>query len=577
MNFFSKLERIIKFIKRNTLASDLIKSRPNDDLKIILFKNNAFPEKHNKLLFLDRTMMDSLYEESEFRVGSFNPSRGTDIALNISNRLSQWLAKRASANAEESTALSMAWLFVVWTEIATILPSRHLARFIYKKFGHTPILIPIDHPKVTCLRHWAHNELEPLILAVELKRRGAKVFLTSHSPDFGETFLNNGAKLQFVADPNWWSSRVTSIDQRKRFRKVFCSTGIRDSAKVLGLIGEAAILGNTTNPSTGDDLYLWREDDNPTEISIQFERATDHQDYVIYTNKGTVPKLTDCFLRFLAPLSRTAWQNACEAVATSEIKEAHVCDHIFFESALINNAVTLSGGTVNIWPHSSNACQVRYQNTDMISRVMVVTESAKRAWSAAVSPQLVDVNSELMLEYPCRSSRYEVGKSVNVIFFAGAHQLNRMPTLDCKAHEKALRSYFLALSQLPECFQLHIKPKNYWEDAGWLAKFLPPNHSFLFTSETARELNLSNMVFTSVSMGSSALLEGIGRGIPALIARDFALQDYTSLDAEHMQVGNVDFVVGQIKQCINQDHYEMLVNLNLGWYMEETHFSKFNS
>lgn len=80
------------------------------------------------------------------------------------------------------------------------------------------------------------------------------------------------------------------------------------------------------------------------------------------------------------------------------------------------------------------------------------------------------------------------------------------------------------------------------------------------------------MVLVSVSMGSTALVEGIGRGIPGMIVRDQRIEDYTALSAEFSQVGDIDCIVSQIRSCDDSSFYTALARKHLEWYAAETHF-----
>nr|WP_131815375.1 hypothetical protein [Rhizobium altiplani] len=569
------LSRIADFFRRRNFDRRLKNTSFSD---IIVAKDTKFYDRLlNWSVVLDRKAIDVLNDDGDYALGAFELSECIRLSLALSGRICRRLARVLAPNSPtEAAALEAAWFFAVWTEISVILPMRHLARFLHKKFGENLIVVPIDHGRVTCLNHWAYNELEPFILVAELRRRGARSFLLARSQELSNRFSGGKGELNFVANSAWWHSKVDAKIPTTTFEKVFEPDGMRDPHKVRCAIGRAALVGTVRDPASAAsaDIHLWSEVDNPPSIKVSFDVVLAHKAFSIFAPSDPLPKLTDAFLTFVGGLSKAAWENANKAVAASTAREAHVCDHLFFEGALISHAVAAAGGNIRLWPHSSNAGHVPFQKHDALAGVTAVTASAKRMWSRVLTSEIVNIDSSFMLSEASTARSYAAGEPVHIVVFAGAHRLNRMPTLDCRAHKAALQKFFGALAGLPDKFQVLVKPKAYWEEADWLEQFFPIGHRFRFTEQTTKELDLPNMIFSTVSLGSTALLEGIGRGIPGLIVREFPIVDYTALDAEHMQVGDTDFVIGQIRSCADPAYYHMLAEQHLRWYKTETNFPR---
>lgn len=577
-SMIASLSAIADFFRRRNFDRHLKNTSFSD---IIIVNDARFYESLlNSSVVVDKKAIDALNDDGDYPLGAFDLSKCMRLSLALSGRICRRLARVMAPNSPtEAAALQAAWLFAVWTEISAIVPMRHLARFLHKKFGESLIIVPIDSGQVTCLNHWAYNELEPFILVAELRRRGARSFLLARSQELSNRFSGGKGELNFVANSAWWHSRVDAKIPTTTFEKVFEPDGMRDPAKVRSTIGRAALVGTVRDPASAEaaDIHLWSEVDNPPSINVSFDIVSACKAFSIFAPSNPPPKLTDAFLTFVGGLSKAAWENANKAVAASKAREAHVCDHLFLEGALISHAVAAAGGDIRLWPHSSNAGHVPFQKHDALASVTAVTASAKRMWSRALASEIVNIDSSFMLSEASSTRSYASEEPVHIVVFAGAHRLNRMPAVDCRAHNAAFQKFFGALGELPDKFQVLIKPKAYWEEAGWLEQFFPIGHRFRFTEQTTKELDLPNMIFSTVSLGSTALLEGIGRGIPGLIVREFPVVDYTALDAEYLQVGDTDFVIGQIRSCADPAYYHRLAEQHLRWYETETSFPRGNN
>ena len=80
------------------------------------------------------------------------------------------------------------------------------------------------------------------------------------------------------------------------------------------------------------------------------------------------------------------------------------------------------------------------------------------------------------------------------------------------------------------------------------------------------------MIYVTVSYGSTALLEGLSRGIPCMIVREVPVEDYTEIDPAFAPIGTVEEIVAQIKRCADPAEYDALTRRELAWYARETTF-----
>ena len=95
-----------------------------------------------------------------------------------------------------------------------------------------------------------------------------------------------------------------------------------------------------------------------------------------------------------------------------------------------------------------------------------------------------------------------------------------MPVVPERQHAAAYKALFEGLHST-EGVKIYCKAKAPWESAAWIRAAVGTALEFEDVLDPPFKIDLPNMVFVSVSSGSSGLLEGLGRGIPAMIVRDF--------------------------------------------------------
>ncbi len=290
----------------------------------------------------------------------------------------------------------------------------------------------------------------------------------------------------------------------------------------------------------------------------------------IYSPRDAGLRLDDQFVGLMAATTRDAAQRAFDLANQFELNEAYVCDHLFFESALIAHAVRARGGNVFLWPHSSNAGHpLMYEKRD-VAAVRCTTNSSARVWSARLPGTPCAVQSNLILQ-PCSAPRPSTpGAPLTVVVFASVHVLRRMPFVDRRGHEDSYRRLFKALTDLAPQVRALFKPN--WESSEWLRGVLGPSIAFEETNRNSLQLDEPNMIYITVSYGSTALLEGLGRGIPCMIVREVPVEDYTAIDPAFAPIGKVAEIVARIERCKDPAEFDALTRRELVWYARETCF-----
>jgi hypothetical protein len=196
-------------------------------------------------------------------------------------------------------------------------------------------------------------------------------------------------------------------------------------------------------------------------------------------------------------------------------------------------------------------------------------------WQEHLPGVPVRLDSQLMLPPPQPAAPHNPDQPVTVVVIGGGSVMGRLPAVPLAAHRESYRRLFLALSEMGDEVDVIFKPKGVWlETAAWLHQVVGSRASFRVASAHPLRIDHPNMVFVTVSFGSSALLEGMSRGIPAMIVRDFPVEDYTTIDTSVVSTGTTDEIIAEIHACIDPAHRQRLIDRQSAYYRREIGFDE---
>jgi hypothetical protein len=348
--------------------------------------------------------------------------------------------------------------------------------------------------------------------------------------------------------------------------------GIRNGRGVLDRLKASASGATEAGTDPWKGRYLWTRRDGSDRVDVELAAAFVAPTWSLWTPSGPVPTLDVVFRRLLEPLTDVALANTRDFVAQTRIRDLHICDHLFFRSAVLAHTVSEFGGRITLWPHSSNAAHVPYREPGFADRAIAITRTGGRLWETVLPGEAVVVDSSVMMSPDTGTRETRPDVALNVVVFAGAYRIGRLPLVHYRQHVAAWRAFLAALDRLPEGVQVHLKPKPPWEGKEWFESLLEPGSRLKFTSTHANELDFPNMVFVSVTLGSSALMEGLGRGIPCMIVRTVEIEDYTTIDQAHFPVGDVAKVIAELEKCRDPKVLEDMTRDQLVYYRTECVF-----
>lgn len=555
------LRRVQTFARESRTTLDLLVVQPGR-VRDHLFAN---------ALVIDRIGIDERIDDVKSPLGYFDPGTSARISNLLAKAVIRRLVREVDATSAKRSILRDAWYFPLWTELCSIVPLRHLARQIADEAGDRLILLPIDQTEFNCLKHWHPSEIDAFVLAAELRRRGARVLLVAGQQVISERAGHGGVKLSFGLSKYWIDGTASGV-QYSSIGRAVALEGIRNARNVLERLKEISPRGTDAAAEPWKGRHLWASSDGATRVDVDLADVFVSKSWSLWTPSSAVPKLDVVFRRLLEPLTDVALANTRDFVEATGTRDLHICDHLFFRSAILAHTVSEFGGRVTVWPHSSNAAHVPYREPGFTDRAIAITRTGARLWETVMPAESVVVDSSVMMSPDTGPRETRPDAAVHVVVFAGAYRIGRLPLVHYRQHLAAWREFLAALDCLPDGIEVHLKPKPPWEGREWFEGLLEPGSRLKFTSTHANDLDFPNMVFVSVTLGSSALMEGLGRGIPCMIVRTVDIEDYTTIDPVHFPVGDVAMVIAELKRCRDPKVLEDMTREQLAFYRAECVF-----
>lgn len=524
-------------------------------------------------LVLTPERINEYFEAQPRALSALDPKSYNRVSQKLAWRIAKSLSRNVSSSTTEQDAFAQAWFYTIWTELCTILPIRTLARQIAKEVEEKIVLIPLESLDFDCLRYWHKNALEPLLLAAALQRHGVNIFLIHDNLDKHAHEGDNYPRLA-IQPSGPWPARCPAIDKIAG-PGLFVGEGMRNPDKMRAQAQSSPFVSDVPEDSSPETIpCLWDEQNRVTTIHIPLSLSGELGWLDLWTPLYGMPSLGRTFMEMFVRFTATAWNDARTLVAQTQVRHAHICDHLFFTSALIAHATAEAGGKVNVWPHSSNAIHTSFRKPHSVDCSTTITTSGARTWEKSHAANRLAVKSDLMLFKASTLRPFIPAAPIHIVLWGGAHRFGRMPILDQQQHIAAWRNLLHALTALPFGFNIVLKPKPDWECLEWFEDIIKLDDRISITSEHATKIDLPNMIFISVSLGTSAFLEGLGRGIPCMITRPFEVEDYTALDSDHFPIGDVDLIISTLRRCREDPtFFEKMVEKQVAWFQTETSFT----
>lgn len=532
-------------------------------------------------LYLDQPMLAQHLSSLSSHMGAIGSWWRTRFVLHTAHRIARRLGRKYSARfGIDPNTLAEAWYTNILTEFCTLIPLRHVARLLAKNYPGSPVLIPIKRTNLIYLGAWDANDFEPMYLASELQRRGVPVAFVLTDTDLLQQ-ISTIDHFAFTFCPHGvWKS--THVDTSRPVRtgiipQALVSAYIRGIDKILPTLDHPLNVSSSFGIGPQHPYDVTLIDPNCfSDFAANISRQTlDHADLL----PGSLFSFTLPHVDFGEWLA-AAFGKACVAaterarklVAEHHIREAHICDFFFFSSAFLADAVRAQGGKIVLWPHSTNAAYEDFHLPGRAHTVYSVTKPAEENWRKHQPNIDYKTRSDLMLLPASEPQKLVPSEPLHVVVFGGEPMMRCLPILDEIQYRESYRRLYAALSLMPNV-RFVFKPRYPTDTTAWLKSILPPDADFIETEVHATKMDFPNMIFLSIGFGSTAILEGIGRGIPGMIVRDFRVEDYTDIDPLYVKTDTVDAIVTEIQRCSDATYMQFLAQSQVNWYRHITDFS----
>ena len=482
---------------------------------------------------------------------------------------------------------------LLYAELCVFEPARRVARSLARSVGADPVFIEVSRSAPTYLSFFTATEMGQIYLYAELRRWGVNAYLCR----FSAAGTEEGEDApSFSIQPNpavCWSRPQTFVDDRPQLTQAVVPAGIRSVKQVIGELDHPLVYSSGQIVS---DFAYDRSMNSTLELGGSFiphRSQVPTFDYPLVevggiesrylTGDGELirtPVLQseplgrgwlDLLDRALGSLIDEIRRRAAREIEERGLNELHIADALYLESSVFAAAVKANGGRVVLWPHSANPADADSRAANSFDQVVAVTATGCEQWRTAHPGVDVVHNSGLMLAPPLPPT-FERGAPVSVVVIGGRNVVGLMPLVNQSAHEEAYRRLFTQLDALTHRadLTLHYKPKGRrGETEMWLDGLLDGQSSWTVVEEHPLRMELPNMIFVTVSCGSSAILEGIGRGVPGLMVSETVCHDYTTVDAKIVRSSSVTDIVGLIERCCDPDEYLALIDSQQTYYRSQ--------
>lgn len=490
----------------------------------------------------------------------------------VDSEARQWADRFADQHAHDlgfrHEVLSDALFLPLQQTLLTLRPLRHLADHLAEAPPPTPVLVELPAYSLSVFDPVDIASAWPLLLLMQLRQRGvAAALLASHLPD-EPSILD--LPLRLAVGRTLLAGRAIEGEPGDRHDAAVFPAGIRAVERVTQRIDDPLVYSSDAivGSFAYDRTHLRPVDYRPAatvlppreyfgslEWSFSSRWRHDVRGAPIVDLAVTEPvSLEPLSLarEMLGGFLAATMGRARDEVVRRELKEAHIADHLYAGSAVLAGAVREAGGRTWLWPHSSNPVHVTVRRPGSFDVVHAITSHGCREWHEAHPDADVRQAADLMLPWASSPAPTDPREPLHVVIIGGKSTLGLTPFLPDQRHRELVRRTFEEFDRMGRegLIRVGFKPKGAGgEGLAWLDGIVGSAVDYEVIEQHPLRIDRPNLLYVSISMGSSALLEGITRGIPGLIVRDFPVADYTTIADGAIPVVPLAEAVETIRSC----------------------------
>ncbi|MFK7751054.1 MAG: hypothetical protein AB8B51_00760 [Sedimentitalea sp.] len=492
------------------------------------------------------------------RLGAFPTHKAQRLLQRGGARVAQKIAThRVDQIGVSVSGLRHAWFHPVFSELTSLVPIRHLARLYAQRSPDQIIAVEVPSPSFIALNSWNANHAEPLYLAHELRRQHIPVFLLiREDPD--------QSKLSFELSDRWLRKGYPRYFRDQDHTSVLCKNAVRRS----DLVATQTKAKRVEKPGLISRVMTPRFRRKLCRFDIKLVKGPVCEGLQTYTVPHGAITLEQAFMDLLGPLTQRVADWYRSEMAGKSVQTAHVADHASLEGGLLAAEVVRQGGQIHIWPHSANVVHMGAHDPKNVAKVTMAVRSTAAHWAKDFGPDKVGIDPQAILPETPPIPAFDEDQPLHVVLFAGAHFLRRVPLIQYGGHKTTWTKTLDTLQNAD--VKAVVKHKSVWETRDWIAKRASDPADLQFSNVHANKLRLPNMVFLSVSLTSTAILEGIARGIPGLVVRDVPADETPYYDPDYVPCLASDQLGGYLKGLSSKASWDRLRDRQGEWYRQET-------
>ncbi len=228
------------------------------------------------------------------------------------------------------------------------------------------------------------------------------------------------------------------------------------------------------------------------------------------------------FIKILSRYIKTRKKIVRYCMGSSQKKSIVVCDHLFPDSALAALHAQTKNIPIIIAPHSQNPSMYKIWPRNLHYNIMVTLEQNIPCWEKYHPNSFIKKTHSIALPSLTKKSQlWDKNSPVTLVILDNALRLGLLPLIERKSHDTMLCELLQWAGSLKGKINVLIKlkqqNKNYYQEKA-------PDGAFNieYSHTPLDQLTMPNQVYISVSLRTSAIMEGILHGIPGLCLNEAA-------------------------------------------------------
>lgn len=462
------------------------------------------------------------------------------MARNLSNR-------KAHAKVIPASTVAQAGYFLFWTEAATRIKARLVAKELAKKNCEKVYFIPAPNRNIIAFNGWGENDLFSLYLLYELTRQGSDAFLISNE-ELSITICND-----LVNYPIYISNH-----------KAFVDAAVYQRETVLTKIFNQEELKNI------EIFNLYGTTLSVNKLEIQFQKTKETiqfpQKWRSVFKSPDIDTLVEKFVGLIESWLKQAYENLKSLNEHRPIHSLNVSTHLFPITALLMRIVKDTNKDVSNWSHSVS--------NNKIAEILLAMDPPnyiQRVIPSGTDSGSIDtadcVNLDLLKETDASFNFNNPSTKINVVLLGTAHELRGMPLINYERHTTRYVSLIRGLQHKRKLgIDFYVRPKTTWETMGWFQSLT--DIKLKEAPASPRYIDMDNLVFLCNSFASGAVIEGLARGIPSFIISPHTTNSYLNLNFDkHMILPSVELALIKLERMAkNFKEFDNIRREQISWF-----------